>query len=114
MVTFKYALNQDDIELQASDWCGLEQIFINGKRVSSKLNFGQQSEHSLMLNDGKPAKLQLLLDPMTEQLICRIYKQNNLVASLKQGKKELYRSRQQIQQSMLAIGVVIVFLLTLG
>lgn len=114
MVKFKYALNQDDIELRASDWCGLEKIYINGKHVSSKLNFSQQSEYTLVLNDGKAAKLHLLLDPITEQLICRIYKQNNLVASLKQGKKELSRSRQQIQQSMLAIGVAIVFLLTLG
>ncbi|ABZ76276.1 conserved hypothetical protein [Shewanella halifaxensis HAW-EB4] len=114
MVTFKYALNQDNIELQASNWSGLEQMYINGKRVSSKLNFGQQSEHNLVLNDGKPAKLLLFLDPMTEQLICRIYKQNNLVASLKQGKKELYRSRQLTQQGILAVGIVIVFLLTLS
>ncbi|MGS0680174.1 hypothetical protein ACVBIL_03320 [Shewanella sp. 125m-7] len=114
MAIFKYALNQDNIELQASNWCGLEQMYINGKRVSRKLNFGQQSEHSIVLNDGKPAKLYLLLDPMTEQLICRIYKQNNLVASLRQEKKELYRSRQLTQQGILAIGLIIVFLLTLG
>ncbi|GIU27207.1 hypothetical protein L2719_11655 [Shewanella schlegeliana] len=114
MVTFKFAINQDDIELQASDWCGLEKIYINGQHISSKLNFSQQSEYTLMLNDGKAAKLHLLLDPITEQLVCRIYKQNNLVASLKQGKRELYRSRLQIQQGMLAIGVTAVFLLILG
>ena len=114
MPIFKYALNQDYIELQASNWCGLEQMYINGKRASRKLNFGLQSEHSLTLNDGKAAKLQLLLDPKTEQLTCKIYKQNNLVASLKQGKKELYRSRQLTQQGILAIGLFIVFLLTLN
>ncbi|MGS0675301.1 hypothetical protein [Shewanella sp. 0m-4] len=114
MVTFKYALNQDNIELQASNWSGLEQMYINGKRVSSKLNFGQQSEHSLVLNDGKPAKLHLFLDPKTEQLVCQIYKQNHLVTILRQGKTELYRSRQLTQQGILAIGMVIVFLLTLS
>ncbi|GIU12857.1 MULTISPECIES: hypothetical protein [unclassified Shewanella] len=114
MVTFKYDLNQDNIELQASNWSGLEQMYINGKRVSSKLNFGQHSEHNLVLNDGKRAQLRLLLDPATEQLICRIYKQNHLVTSLKQGKKELYRSRQLTQQGILALGLLIVLLLTLS
>lgn len=114
MVTFKYDLNQDNIELQASNWSGLEQMYINGTHVSSKLNFGQHSEHNLVLNDGKQAKLHLFFDPLTEQLICRIYKQNNLVASLKQGKEELYRSRQLTQLGILAMGIIIVLLLTLS
>ncbi|MCL1060370.1 hypothetical protein L2729_20610 [Shewanella gelidimarina] len=114
MVCFKYDLNQENIELQASNWCGLEQAYVNGKRVSRKLNFGHQSEHNVMLKDGKPARLHLCLDPMTEQLICRIYKQNNLVASLKQGKKELYRSRLMIQQGILAVGLLAVLVLTMS
>ena len=111
MVCFKYDLNQENIELQASNWCGLEQAYVNGKRVSRKLNFGHNSEHQVVLKDGKPARLHLFLDPATEQLICRIYKQNNLVASLKQGKRELYRSRLMRQQSILALGLLAVFLL---
>ncbi|MCL1048841.1 hypothetical protein L2755_04255 [Shewanella abyssi] len=114
MVCFKYDLNQENIELQASNWCGLEQAYVDGKRVSRKLNFGHQSEHNVVLKDGKPARLHLLLDPRTEQLICLIYKQNNLVASLKQGKKDLYRSRLITQQSILAIGLLIVLILTIS
>lgn len=113
MVCFKYDLNQEHIELQASNWCGLEQAYVNGKRVSRKLNFGQQSEHNMILKDGKAARLHLFLDPMTEQLICRIYKQNNLVASLKQGKKELCRSRLMLQQVILTIGLGLLTVLVL-
>ena len=114
MVIFKYALNQDNIELQASNWSGLEQMFINGKRVSRKLNFGQHSQHDMTLHDGKAATLLLLLEPNTDQLVCHIYKQNNLVASLTQPKKEPYPYRQLAQQAILSIGLVLVFLLTMA
>ncbi|ACA86987.1 hypothetical protein [Shewanella woodyi] len=97
MVTFKYDLNQDIVELQASNWCGLEQVYINGKRVSRKLNFGQHSEHEVKLHDGNPCKFQLLIDPSSEQMVCRIYRKNNLVASIKQGKENLSQSRRSLQ-----------------
>ncbi|MEC4725406.1 hypothetical protein HWQ46_07585 [Shewanella sp. D64] len=97
MITFKYDLNQDVVELQASDWCGLEQVYINGKRVSRKLNFGQNSEHNIQLDDGNNCKFQLLIDPSSEQMVCRIYKRNNLIASIKQGKKNLLQSRKSLQ-----------------
>lgn len=114
MVIFKYALNQDNIELQASNWSGLEQMFINGKRVSRKLNFGQHSQHDMTLHDGKAATLLLLLEPNTDQLVCHIYKQNNLVASLTQPKKEPYLHRQLAQQAILSIGLILVFFLTMA
>lgn len=97
MVTFKYDLNQDVVELQASNWCGLEQVFINGKMVSRKLNFSQNSEHKIKLNDGNPCRFQLLIDPTSEQMVCRIYKKNNLVTSIKQGKENLLQSRKLLQ-----------------
>ena len=97
MITFKYDLNQDIVELQASNWCGLEQVYINGKRVSRKLNFGQNSEHEIQLNDGNPCRFQLLIDPSSEQMVCRIYRRNNLVASIKQGKESLVQSRKSLQ-----------------
>ena len=97
MVTFRYDLNQDVIELQASNWCGLEQVFINGKRVSRKLNFGHNSEHNIQLNDGNPCRFQLLIDPTSEEMICRIYKSNSLITSIPQGKENLSRSRQLLQ-----------------
>lgn len=97
MITFKYDLNQDIVELQASNWCGLEQVYINGKRVSRKLNFGQNSEHNIQLDDGNSCRFQLLIDPSSEQMVCRIYKRNNLVASIKQGKESLVQSRKSLQ-----------------
>ncbi|SQH76325.1 conserved protein of unknown function [Shewanella benthica] len=97
MVTFRYDLNQDVIELQASNWCGLEQVFVNGKRVSRKLNFGQNSEHNIQLNDGNPCRFQLLIDPTSEEMICRIYKSNCLITSIHQGKENLSKSRRTLQ-----------------
>ncbi|NRD73779.1 hypothetical protein HQQ94_11130 [Shewanella sp. VB17] len=97
MVTFKYDLNQDVIELQASNWCGLEQVYINGKMVSRKLNFRQRSEHKIQLDDGNHCKFQLLIDPTSELMICRIYKKNFLITSIKQGKGSLLRSRKSLQ-----------------
>lgn len=38
MIRFKYDLNQDVVELQASNWSGLERVFVNGQMVSHKLN----------------------------------------------------------------------------
>lgn len=97
MVTFRYDLNQDVIELQASNWCGLEQVFINGKRVSSKLHFGQHSEHNIQLNDGNPCRFQLFIDPASEEMICRIYKSNKLITSIYQGKENLIKSRKLVR-----------------
>ncbi|MCZ4336562.1 hypothetical protein [Shewanella colwelliana] len=101
MVSFKYDFNQDLVELQASNWSGLEQVYVNGKRVSSKLNFGQNSEHQVQLHDGNPCKFQLLIDPSSDQMICRIYKQNRLIASIKQGKESLLHSRQLLQGAVM-------------
>ncbi|AQS35737.1 hypothetical protein Sps_00539 [Shewanella psychrophila] len=97
MVTFRYDLNQDVIELQASNWCGLEQVYINGKRVSRKLNFGQNSEHNIQLNDGKPFRFQLFIDPTSEEMICRIYKSNSFITSINQGRENLVKSRKLLQ-----------------
>ncbi len=58
--------------------------------VSKKLNFSKNSEHHFQLDNGTSCKFQLLIDPSTEQLVCRIFKKNNLVTSLKQGKDNLY------------------------
>ncbi|MFT5235026.1 MAG: hypothetical protein ACI90A_000388 [Shewanella sp.] len=97
MITFKYDLNQDVVELQASNWCGLEQVYINGQRVSRKLNFKQNSIHNVLLENGNSFKFQLLIDPLSEQVVCRIYKKNNLITSIKQGKENLKQSRKSLQ-----------------
>ncbi|CAM3982105.1 MULTISPECIES: hypothetical protein [Shewanella] len=105
MISFKYHFNQDLVELQASNWIGLEQVFVNGKRVSRKLNFGPKSEHEVKLNSGAPCKFQLLIDPNSEQMICRIYKQNRLITSIKQGKENLMQSRMLLQSVIIVMAV---------
>lgn len=103
MIKFTYHLNQDNIELQASNWCGLERVFINGKVVSRKFNFGLQSMHDVLLNNGKKCRFQLIVDPQTELVSCRIYKQNQLVTILKQGKKQLQKSQFLIETSFVVL-----------
>lgn len=114
MITFKYDLNQDEVELQASNWCGLEQVFINGERVSRKLNFSHNSEHKINLNDGKPCRFQLLIDPTSEEMICRIYKSNSLITSLNQGKENLIQSRKFLQNLVIFITLSSLILLLLN
>lgn len=103
MIKFTYHLNQDNIELQASNWSGLERVFINGKVVSRKFNFGLQSMHDVLLNNGKKCRFQLIVDPQTELVSCRIYKQNQLVTILKQGKKQLQKSQFLIETSFVVL-----------
>ncbi len=109
MVSFKYELNDNSVELQASDWFGIERVFVNGQRVSSKFNFGPNSIHDVCLNDGQQCCFKLFLDPQTDELTCRIYKHNQLVISLKQGKNNLLHCQRLVQQSLL-IGSSLVLL----
>jgi len=105
MIKFIYHLNQDNIELQASNWCGLERVFINGKVVSRKFNFGLQSMHDVLLNNGNKCRFQLVVDPITELVSCRIYKQNKLITILQQGKKQLQQSQFLIETSFAIVGL---------
>lgn len=114
MVCFKYSLNQDAVELQASNWNGIERVFVNGEMVSSKLNFAGQSEHTVALKDGHRAKFQLLIDPQTEEIMCRIYKKGVLIASLKQGKGNLAQTKSMMWQLLLMLCLGGGLLLTLA
>lgn len=101
MVSFKYELNQDSVELQASDWFGIERVFVNGQLVSRKFNFGPNSVHKVQLNDGHQCSFKLFIDPQTDELTCRIYKHNQLITSLKQGKNSLIQGQRLLQQGLL-------------
>ncbi|MFV0594300.1 hypothetical protein [Shewanella sp.] len=101
MVSFKYELNQDSVELQASDWFGIERVFVNGQMVSRKLNFGPNSVHKIQLKDGEDCSFKLFIDPQTDELTCRIYKHNQLITSLKQGKNSLIQGQKMLQQGLL-------------
>lgn len=114
MTSFKYQLNQERIELHASDWSGFERVLINDEVVSSKINFGQRSTHQIQLKSGKPCMLQLLIDPQTELLTCRLYKQNELIASIKQGKMKLLNSKNIFEASIMlaCMGSLVLYWLT--
>lgn len=114
MIHFKYDITPDVVELQASNWSGLERVFVNGQMVSHKLNFKPQSEHTIQLKDGAPCKFKLLIDPQTDELMCRIYKQNKLVASLKQGKENVLVSRRYWQHIVIVISLLFIFTLYLN
>jgi hypothetical protein len=96
MIRFQYDFFSDQIELQASNWSGMERLLLNGKPISSKLNFGPNSTHYVKLHDGKPCKLKLQLDPQTNLLTCQVFLQNQLIAILKQGKQHLALSRHNL------------------
>jgi hypothetical protein len=100
MIRFQYDFCSDQIELQASDWSGVERLLLNGKPVSSKINFGPNSTHYVKLQDGKPCKLQLQLDPQTNLLTCQVFQQNQLIAILKQGKQHLTLSRHNLDMAI--------------
>ena len=103
MIKFSYLLNQDNFELQASNWCGLEKVLLNGKVVSQKFNFGILSNHDILLKNGKKYNLQLLVDPQTDLLTCRIYNQQNLITVLKQGKNQVQKSQRLIETGLVCI-----------
>jgi hypothetical protein len=103
MIRFQYNFCHDNIELQASNWSGLERVLVNGKPISSKINFGPKSTHYVQLHDGDPCKFQLRIDPQTEELTCQIFKQNQLIASLKQGQQQLTLSRYLLDIGILFI-----------
>ncbi|MGL4448501.1 MAG: hypothetical protein ACRCZA_10260 [Shewanella sp.] len=111
MIRFKYALNGDVVELQASNWNGLERVLVNGQQVSRKRNFKPQSEHCIQLKDGHLCRFTLLIDPQTDELMCRIYKQNELVTSLKQGKDDFLASQRVLQHSTIFLGLLCLFTL---
>lgn len=114
MVKFQYGVNQQLIEIKASNWCGLEQIYLDGKCVSRKINFSQQSEHCIQLKNGDPANFQLFLDPTTKALVCRIYDKDHLITSLKQTQHEVIRCKRFIQEFILVAALLCAFLLYLN
>ncbi|MDF0535448.1 hypothetical protein PY479_14335 [Shewanella sp. A32] len=90
MVRFSYDVNQHLVELQASDWTGLEQLCVDGQVVSRKFSFSPQSEHRFQLSNGECCRCQLISDPTCNQTLCRIYRQEQLIASLKHSEANKY------------------------
>ncbi|WP_417762516.1 hypothetical protein [Shewanella sp.] len=83
MVKFNYDIAHHKVEFSASEWTGLESLSVNGKTVSRKFNFAPQTEHTFELTNGDNCKLQLLIDMTGSHTICRIYRRDELITSLK-------------------------------
>ncbi|MGB0895108.1 MAG: hypothetical protein ACPGUD_11940 [Parashewanella sp.] len=111
MVRFQYQVDQDTIELQASHWLGLERLLVNGQLVKNHFNFAPLSKHKIKLSNGHFCRLHLLIDPQTQRLVCRIYKKEKLLASLKQGKGNQAQERKKLNAaliiSMIILGLAI-------
>ena len=91
---------------------GWNVFLLMDKKCLKKRNFKGYSEHLIELSEGSSCKLQLITDPSTETLICRIYLQNQHIISLKQSKNDhfLGLSLRHLQSSAIA-GTVITSLL---
>ncbi|WP_133407127.1 hypothetical protein [Parashewanella tropica] len=114
MVRFQYQVDQDSVELQASNWFGMERLIVNGEQVTQKININNTSSHQFKLSNGKNCRFQMFVDPITEGLVCRIYKNEQLVTSLKQTKTSLKSSQKKLQLGLLLTGFIsILFFLIL-
>ncbi|MBV7314571.1 hypothetical protein [Shewanella sp. NIFS-20-20] len=109
MVNFDYIINQQLLKIEASSWCGLERVFLNGHLVSFKFNFGRSSRHIFSLNNGQQCQLTLHIDPDSHQLRCRIYKNQHLLTSLVQGAEHLRDSQRQTKQIMVVASLGLLF-----
>ncbi|MBR9727816.1 hypothetical protein ACFOD0_02280 [Shewanella intestini] len=113
MITFNYRINHNLIVLKISNWCGLESVFLNGKLVSRKFNFGAFSIHNVALRNGKLCKLQLFIDAKSNLLTCRVYNQEKLMITLKEGKKHLLESKRYLEIGSLLCSLSLIGILYL-
>ncbi|MFQ6371709.1 hypothetical protein [Shewanella sp. YIC-542] len=96
MVRFSYNVAQHLLELQASDWTGMERLYVDGELVSRKFSFSPQSEHRVRLHNGDSCRCQLLYDPNRAQTLCRIYHQGKLLTSLKHTEPSRFYNGYQL------------------
>ncbi|MGL4473105.1 MAG: hypothetical protein ACRCT7_01375 [Shewanella sp.] len=113
MVYFDYFINQQALKIEASNWCGLERVLLNGKVVSSKFNFTNQSQHNFELLNGQQCSLTLHLDPVSQQLRCRIYKNQHLLTSLVPSAEHLKMSQKQTKQVMVISSLLVLLTMML-
>lgn len=102
---FQYQVDQDIIELKASNWFGLEEVFLNGQSVIKTYNFSPFSNHKVKLTNGHNCRFQLFVDPTNNQVVCRVYKKEQLLARLTQHKKEQNTINKIINGVLILIGI---------
>lgn len=83
MAKFHYDVAHHRVELSVSDWTGLESLSVDGKTVSRKFNLAPQTLHTFELTNGDNCKVQLLTDTTGKHTICRFYRRDELITSLK-------------------------------
>ncbi|RLV58389.1 hypothetical protein D5018_17535 [Parashewanella curva] len=106
MVRFQYQIDQDTVELQACNWFGMERLIVNGEQVAKRININNSSSHHFQLSSGKHCRFQMFVDPVSDLLICRIYKNETLLASLKQGRQNRAREHKKLNTALIILVII--------
>ena len=106
IVRFQYQVDQDIVELKASNWFGLEEMFLNGRPIKRTYNFSPISDHSIKLSNGHKCRFQLFVDPTNNQVVCRVYKKGKLLARLTQHQQTQYTTNKFINGALMIIGII--------
>ncbi|BDM64940.1 hypothetical protein NFHSH190041_23920 [Shewanella sp. NFH-SH190041] len=111
MISFQYQLKDHTIELQASNWAGWEKVLLDGQLVSRKFNMAANSEHNIQVSNAVGYKLKTMIEPDSQLLICRLYREDNntsqYVSSLKQGVNHQRNQQRKLYQAIsTGVGVV--------
>ncbi len=110
---FQYQVDQDTVELKASNWFGLEELFLNGQPVKRTYNFSPFSDHSIRLSNGHNCRFQLFVDPSNNEVVCRVYKKDKLLARLTHHKRTQNTAHNIINGVLIVIGIISLALFTL-
>ena len=106
---FQYQVDQDIIELKASNWFGIEELFLNGQSIKRVFNFSPSSDHRIKLSNGHNCRFQIFVDPTNNKVVCRVYKKDQLLARLTHNPKKQDTVTRIINGVLIVIGIVAVF-----
>ncbi|MBM7074270.1 hypothetical protein JQC92_19950 [Shewanella sp. 202IG2-18] len=110
---FQYQVDQDIVELKASNWFGMEELFLNGQSVKKVFNFSPSSDHKIKLSNGHNCRFQMFVDPTHNNVVCRVYKKDQLLARLTQNQNKQDTVNRIVNCALIAIGLGFIALFSL-